>query len=159
MQARRRAQPSSTNHPNPFRAAMPLNIESRWPPQRETDREATAEARRRERKGKPRAPRRRCLRQGRCRSRTGPERHTLANNQSSGPFLHPTRAGETAEPDSETERQPAERGAAGMEPGTRRTRTERETKVATARGLHLFPFRTEKLNPATPMVLRKWESR
>ena len=32
-------------------------------------------------------------------------------------------------------------------------------KVAIARGLHLFPFRTEKLNPATPMVLRKWESR
>ena len=33
------------------------------------------------------------------------------------------------------------------------------TKAVTARGLHLFPFRTEKLNPATPMVLRKWESR
>ena len=24
---------------------------------------------------------------------------------------------------------------------------------------HLFPFRTEKLSFATPMVLRKWESR
>ena len=36
---------------------------------------------------------------------------------------------------------------------------KRKTKVAIARGLHLFPFRTEKLNPATPMVLRKWESR
>ena len=34
-----------------------------------------------------------------------------------------------------------------------------KTKVVTARGFHLFPFRTEKLNPATPMVLRKWESR
>ena len=34
-----------------------------------------------------------------------------------------------------------------------------KTKVVIARGLHLFPFRTEKLNPATPMVLRKWESR
>ena len=34
-----------------------------------------------------------------------------------------------------------------------------DTKVATAQGLHLFPFRTEKLNLATPMVLRKWESR
>ena len=32
-------------------------------------------------------------------------------------------------------------------------------KVVIARGFHLFPFRTEKLNPATPMVLRKWESR
>ena len=36
---------------------------------------------------------------------------------------------------------------------------DNETKVAIARGLHLFPFRTEKLTPATPMVLRKWESR
>ena len=34
-----------------------------------------------------------------------------------------------------------------------------ETKVMTAQGLHLFPFRTEKLNLATPMVLRKRESR
>ena len=32
-------------------------------------------------------------------------------------------------------------------------------KVAIARGLHLFPFRTEKLNLATPMILRKWKSR
>ena len=28
-----------------------------------------------------------------------------------------------------------------------------------ARGLHLFPFRTEKLNLVAPMVLRKRESR
>ncbi len=34
-----------------------------------------------------------------------------------------------------------------------------KTKAATARGLHLYPFRTEKLNPAAPMVLRKRESR
>ena len=32
-------------------------------------------------------------------------------------------------------------------------------KVAIAAGFHLFPFRTEKLSPFTPMVLRKWESR
>ena len=37
--------------------------------------------------------------------------------------------------------------------------TKKETKVMTAQGLHLFPFRTEKLNLATPMVLRKRESR
>ena len=37
--------------------------------------------------------------------------------------------------------------------------SEQVTKAVTARGIHLFPFRTEKLNPATPMVLRKWESR
>ena len=34
-----------------------------------------------------------------------------------------------------------------------------KNKAAIARGLHLYPFRTEKLNPAAPMVLRKWESR
>ena len=28
-----------------------------------------------------------------------------------------------------------------------------------ATGFHLFPFRTEKLSPFTPMVLRRWESR
>ena len=32
-------------------------------------------------------------------------------------------------------------------------------QVAIAAGFHLFPFRTEKLSPFTPMVLRKWESR
>ena len=32
-------------------------------------------------------------------------------------------------------------------------------QVAIATGFHLFPFRTEKLSPFTPMVLRKWESR
>ena len=32
-------------------------------------------------------------------------------------------------------------------------------KVVKARGLHLFPSRTEKLSLVTPMVLRKWESR
>ena len=40
-----------------------------------------------------------------------------------------------------------------------RASSEKVTKAVTARGIHLFPFRTEKLNPATPMVLRKWESR
>ena len=34
-----------------------------------------------------------------------------------------------------------------------------EIQVMTAQGLHLFPFRTEKLNLVTPMVLRKRESR
>ena len=33
------------------------------------------------------------------------------------------------------------------------------TKVVIAQGLHLFPSRTEKLNLAAPMILRKWESR
>ena len=34
-----------------------------------------------------------------------------------------------------------------------------DIKVAIAPGLHLFPFRTEKLNLTTPMILRKWKSR
>ena len=32
-------------------------------------------------------------------------------------------------------------------------------KAVTAAGFHLFPFRTEKLSPPAPMVLRKRESR
>ena len=33
-------------------------------------------------------------------------------------------------------------------------------KVVVALGIHLFPFRTEKLSPMAPMVLHtKWESR
>ena len=36
---------------------------------------------------------------------------------------------------------------------------DKEIKVVIAWGFHLFPFRTEKLNLTTPMVLRKWESR
>ena len=31
----------------------------------------------------------------------------------------------------------------------------KDIKVVIARGIHLFPFRTEKLSPAAPMVLRK----
>ena len=31
---------------------------------------------------------------------------------------------------------------------------DNEIKVAIARGIHLFPFRTEKLSLVTPMVLR-----
>ena len=38
-------------------------------------------------------------------------------------------------------------------------RDDNDTKVVIAQGLHLFPSRTEKLNLATPMILRKWESR
>ena len=34
-----------------------------------------------------------------------------------------------------------------------------DIQVAIVAGFHLFPFRTEKLSPSTPMVLRKWESR
>ena len=37
--------------------------------------------------------------------------------------------------------------------------TKEDIQVTIAQGLHLFPFRTEKLNLVTPMVLRKRESR
>ena len=30
---------------------------------------------------------------------------------------------------------------------------KKDIKVVIARGIHLFPFRTEKLSPVTPMVL------
>ena len=36
---------------------------------------------------------------------------------------------------------------------------KQDIQVMTAQGLHLFPFRTEKLNLVTPMVLRKRKSR
>ena len=35
----------------------------------------------------------------------------------------------------------------------------KDLKVVIATGFHLFPFRTEKLSPSAPMVLRKRESR
>ena len=47
----------------------------------------------------------------------------------------------------------------------KRTRTDgrhgrrKRIKAAMASGIHLFPFRTEKLSLTAPMVLRKWESR
>ena len=42
---------------------------------------------------------------------------------------------------------------------TARSCTLYDIQVAIVAGFHLFPFRTEKLSPFTPMVLRKWESR
>ena len=41
----------------------------------------------------------------------------------------------------------------------RKVKTLYDIQVAIVAGFHLFPFRTEKLSPFTPMVLRKWESR
>ena len=48
---------------------------------------------------------------------------------------------------------------AAAAPATHTETTANGIKAATARGLHLFPFRTEKLNPGAPMILRKRESR
>ena len=42
---------------------------------------------------------------------------------------------------------------------SRRHEKEKKTKAVIARGIHLYPFRTEKLSHAAPMVLRKRESR
>ena len=68
----------------------------------------------------------------------------------------------SAEADAETEakaKADAETEAKAKADAKSRASSEQVTKAVTARGIHLFPFRTEKLNPATPMVLRKWESR
>ena len=43
--------------------------------------------------------------------------------------------------------------------GRRPAARKKEIKAGTARGIHLFPSRTEKLSHAAPMVLRKRESR
>ena len=134
---------------------MPLNIESRWPRQRDGQRGYGGSPQAREKRKAARAappvseiqavpvPR-------------GDQRGTHSEKISlPAPFF--TLHGRERPQRQTTDAQPPQGGAAGQKPT--RTRTERETKVATARGLHLFPFRTEKLNPATPMVLRKWESR
>ena len=73
--------------------------------------------------------------------------HTERPRRKGGP-----RTSAEAEADAETE-------AKAKADAKSRASSEQVTKAVTARGIHLFPFRTEKLNPATPMVLRKWESR
>ena len=75
--------------------------------------------------------------------------HTERPRRKGGPR---TSADADAKADAETE-------AKAKADAKSRASSEQVTKAVTARGIHLFPFRTEKLNPATPMVLRKWESR
>ena len=75
--------------------------------------------------------------------------HTERPRRKGGPR---TSAEADAKADAETE-------AKAKADAKSRASSEQVTKAVTARGIHLFPFRTEKLNPATPMVLRKWESR
>ena len=75
--------------------------------------------------------------------------HTERPRRKGGPR---TSAEADAKADAETE-------AKAKADAKSRASSEQVTKAVTARGIHLFPFRTEKLSPATPMVLRKWESR
>ena len=85
--------------------------------------------------------------------------HTERPRRKGGPR---TSAEAEAEADAETEakaKADAETEAKAKADAKSRASSEQVTKAVTARGIHLFPFRTEKLNPATPMVLRKWESR
>ena len=56
-------------------------------------------------------------------------------------------------------RRPHNAAGARRKPYPPRRTAHRRLKAATAGGLHLFPFRTEKLNPRAPMILRKRESR
>ena len=85
--------------------------------------------------------------------------HTERPRRKGGPR---TSAEAEAKADAETEakaKADAETEAKAKADAKSRASSEQVTKAVTARGIHLFPFRTEKLNPATPMVLRKWESR
>ena len=85
--------------------------------------------------------------------------HTERPRRKGGPR---TSAEADAKADAETEakaKADAETEAKAKAEAKSRASSEQVTKAVTARGIHLFPFRTEKLNPATPMVLRKWESR
>ena len=85
--------------------------------------------------------------------------HTERPRRKGGPR---TSAEADAKADAETEakaKADAETEAKAKADAKNRASSEQVTKAVTARGIHLFPFRTEKLNPATPMVLRKWESR
>ena len=81
--------------------------------------------------------------------------HTERPRRKGGP-----RTSAEAEADAETEaKAKADAETEAKADAKSRASSEQVTKAVTARGIHLFPFRTEKLNPATPMVLRKWESR
>ena len=83
--------------------------------------------------------------------------HTERPRRKGGPR---TSAEAEADADAKTEaKADAETEAKAKADAKSRASSEQVTKAVTARGIHLFPFRTEKLNPATPMVLRKWESR
>ena len=85
--------------------------------------------------------------------------HTERPRRKGGPR---TSAEADAKADAETEakaKADAETEAKAKADAKSRASSEQVTKAVTARGIHLFPFRTEKLSPATPMVLRKWESR
>ena len=85
--------------------------------------------------------------------------HTERPRRKGGPR---TSAEADAKADAETEakaKADAETEAKAKADAKSRASSEQVTKAVTAWGIHLFPFRTEKLNPATPMVLRKWESR
>ena len=85
--------------------------------------------------------------------------HTERPRRKGGPR---TSAEADAKAEAETEakaKADAETEAKAKADAKSRASSEQVTKAVTARGIHLFPFRTEKLNPATPMVLRKWESR
>ena len=83
--------------------------------------------------------------------------HTERPRRKGGPR---TSAEADAKADAETEaKAKADAETEAKADAKSRASSEQVTKAVTARGIHLFPFRTEKLNPATPMVLRKWESR
>ena len=144
MQGRRRLQPSDTNSPNPF----PKPSAS---PQGDGGRKNKTQGRRAAKGGRA------CIRirplpsSGIPLQRESPPSCTRAappGVSAQASLMHPPRP----QPRPERSRRPhnaAPEGDGG----------HKELKAATAGGLHLFPFRTEKLNPRAPMILRKRESR
>ena len=84
--------------------------------------------------------------------------HSLPAKAESSFPSHTERPRGKGGPRTSAEAEAEAKADAGAEAESRAS-SEQVTKAVTARGIHLFPFRTEKLNPATPMVLRKWESR
>ena len=182
MQVRQRTQPSSTNSPNPFRGAIPFEA-----PRTAGGKAAPASRSPRDRILRHRASPEGATHL-RARSTVGRddshkfEKDKYGNVQQSTTTYNkvsivtlPARAnalfraiqpGSAANEPENAQRsgphgdKPSEITAQGRKCQSDRTRHSKDvTKAVTARGLHLFPFRTEKLNPATPMVLRKWESR
>ncbi len=146
MQGRRRLQPSDTNSPNPFpRPGAPF---------RGRPGGKNTQGRR------PRSSGRACIRIRPLPSGNPPHSRTRQSAPRQTRF-HPPSPERACFRHADPRPPPRRKAAGDLTTPRRRAPAEhdKELKAATARGLHLFPFRTEKLNPGAPMILRKRESR
>ena len=153
MQGRRRLQPSDTNSPNPFPTAPSLcgegaDKDTRQESRRNGGRACIREAAR----SRPRDP---------SSERVRPLAHDAAppHARRASPRLPSCTPPPRPQPRRMRSRRPHNAAGARRKPYPPRRTAHRRLKAATAGGLHLFPFRTEKLNPRAPMILRKRESR